>query len=198
MFRFNVLVGLVVIAILFGGCKKEEPAPPPPSTSGEETSTVPPAPAEVTPPSVPETPEAVPVPPPPGPSPQAVEEAKAKLAAVQAAIKDGKLDQAEADLKDLEAMKDLPADMQNQIKQARVALDGAKLAKANTEAESLLAKILAWIKDGKLDDAEKALAALEAKKGSLPQSLQDRIAGARKALDAAKALQKPAIPKLPG
>ena len=197
MIRFSVLVGLMLVAILAAGCKKEEPTSPP-SGVCEDTSKAPAAPSpDTTPPTVKEAPEAVPAPP-PGPSAQTLDEAKTKLAAVQTAIKDGELDQAEADLKALEAMDDLPADMQAQIKQARAALDAAKLAKANTETESLLAKILALIKEGKLGDAEKALAELEAKKSSSPQSLQDRISSVRKALDSAKVLQKPAIPTLPG
>ena len=194
MIRLNILMGLVLAAIVVAGCRKETAAPP--SDSGEKPSAVSPAPTNTPPPSVGEAPETAP--PLPGPSAQAVDEAEAKLAGVLAAIKEGKLDQAEADLTALEAATDLPADLQAQIKQARVALDAAKLVKANTETESLLAKILAFIKDGKLDDAEKALAPLEARKGSLPQSLQDRIASARQALDAAKALRNPVVPRLPG
>lgn len=114
MTRFNVLVGFVLVAVLVVGCNKAQPTAPP-SNSSKETSTT--VSTEVT--------EAVPVPDPDA-SVQAADEAKTKLAAVLAAIKDGKLDQAETDLKALEAMKDLPADMQAQIKQARVALDAAK------------------------------------------------------------------------
>ncbi len=182
---FRVLISLLVLALVAVGCKKEQPKP---ATPSEERT--PRAPA---PPSVPEAPKL-----PAAPSAEAVEQAKAKLAAVQAAIREGKLDQADADLKALEAMKDLPPDLQSQIQQARMALDAAQMAKANAETESLLTKILAMIKEGKLEDAEKALAPLEANKGSFPQALQDRITSARKALDAAKALQKTALPKLPG
>jgi PAS domain S-box-containing protein len=63
--------------------------------------------------------------------------------------------------------------------------------------QSQLDRIIQAIKDGKLDDAQKLLTGLEAKKGSLPASSQDRVAAARKSLDAARFAEsaKSALPK---
>jgi len=121
--------------------------------------------------------------------------AEADLKKVLDAIKAGKLDEAETLLKALEAKKStLPKPVQEQIAAARTSLDAARKAKAaqaaDEEATGLLAKILAYITQGKLDLADTALKGLEAKKASFPQAIQDQIDGARKSLDAARAAKK--------
>ncbi len=65
------------------------------------------------------------------------------------------------------------------------------------DAQSLLDKVLAAIKNGKLDEAEQSLKELEGKVGTLPAPLPDRIAAARKALDAARLAEsaKSVLPK---
>ena len=74
---------------------------------------------------------------------------------------------------------------------ATAAAEDAKATASGSEqlakdAQSQLDQALQSISDGKLDAAEKVVAALEARAGSLPAPLPDRIAQARKALDAAK------------
>jgi hypothetical protein len=64
---------------------------------------------------------------------------------------------------------------------------------STTEAESMLKKVMDYIKERKLSDAEPLLKKLEEMKASLPQGLQDQIASARKAFDSAKA-----VPSVPG
>jgi len=70
---------------------------------------------------------------------------------------------------------------------------------AAQEAEGILAKVQNLIKSGKLADADTQLKALEAKKGSLPASLQDKIKALREtlaaAMKAAEALKLPGLPK---
>ena len=75
--------------------------------------------------------------------------------------------------------------------------EGAEAAVA--KADELLAKVLDYIKENKLDDAQKQLKALEDMKSSLPKDLQEKIEQARKSLDAAKAgtaLKDIELPKL--
>lgn len=76
------------------------------------------------------------------------------------------------------------------------AMDTPKAAvnASTTEAESMLKKVMDYIKERKLSDAEPLLKKLEEMKASLPQGLQDQIASARKAFDSAKAV--PAVPGL--
>jgi colicin import membrane protein len=128
----------------------------------------------------------------------AEKDARAALQNVLDLIKEGKLDEAETALKDLEAKSDtLPADLQAQIKAARTSLDAAKKAKAATDAKAAaekdaraaLQKVLDLVKAGKLDEAEAALKDLEGKSGGLPADLQGQIKAARTSLDAAKAAQ---------
>jgi len=128
--------------------------------------------------------------------------AEAALKEVLALIREGKLDEADAKLKTLEGdSASLPQPLRDQIAAARESLDAAKTAKAaaesKAEAESLLAKILALIKDGKLGDAEKLLKTLEEKAASLPDPLPSKIKAARTALTAKKAASAGGI-GLPG
>ena len=86
-------------------------------------------------------------------------------------------------------------------KEPPVAPDADKAAK---EAQGLLDKIIAMIKDGKLDEAESAMKGLMDKKDSLPEPMQKQIEAAQKSLTAAKALKAlpgtgktPELPKVP-
>ncbi|KPK83502.1 MAG: hypothetical protein AMJ81_08115 [Phycisphaerae bacterium SM23_33] len=67
---------------------------------------------------------------------------------------------------------------------------------AAKDAEGVLAKILALIKEQNWAEAEKLLKTLEAKKGSFPKDLQDRIVAARASVDAGKAAKGLNLPKL--
>ncbi len=62
------------------------------------------------------------------------------------------------------------------------------IAKASDAAATKLDEAMAYIKDNKLDAADKVIAALEKQKASLTPAIQTRIDQARKALDAAKAM----------
>ena len=66
------------------------------------------------------------------------------------------------------------------------------------EAKKLLDQAVVYVKENKYDLAEKALAQVEAQKASLPKTLQDQLAGARTALNAAKAGGGLKIPGLGG
>ena len=66
--------------------------------------------------------------------------------------------------------------------------DAAKDAAAK-EAQPLLDKTSAAIKDGKLDAAEESLKKLEGMKDTLPKSMQDQVGSLRKSLDAAKSIK---------
>jgi hypothetical protein len=72
---------------------------------------------------------------------------------------------------------------------------GEKLAR---ELQPLIDKAIQAIKDGKLDDAEKTLKDLEAKKADAPEPTQKQIEDLRKSFDAAKAAEgaKANIPTL--
>lgn len=65
------------------------------------------------------------------------------------------------------------------------------------QAKDKLAQVMEYIKDNKLDLAEKALAELESMKDKLPQAIQSQLANARSALNAAKAANG-GMPSLPG
>lgn len=62
------------------------------------------------------------------------------------------------------------------------------IAKASDAASKQLDEAMAYIKENKLDAADKVIAALEKQKASLTPAIQARIDQARKALDAAKAM----------
>jgi len=167
------MVGILLLGVVPFGCKSEEPEP-----SAVET-----APAAPAPPAVPE------------PDTSAAKEAQTALDKVTTLIKGGKLDEAEKELAALEAKSgSLSPEMQAKIKAARASLDAAKTAAASAaaadaaakEAQTSLDKVTALIKGGKLDEAEKELAALEAKSGSLSPEMQAKIKAARASLDAAK------------
>jgi len=131
--------------------------------------------------------------------------AEALLASVRQKIIAGDLDGAAVDLEALDVIKgSLPAGMQDEIDAAHTSLDTARKAQeslqAGKEADSLLARIVQMIKDGDLDQADAQLKTLEAKMGSLPQPMQDRVKAARNALEAAKAakttIKKPELPSM--
>jgi len=87
-------------------------------------------------------------------------------------------------------------------KAADEAIAAQASATAASDAESLLAKIMDWIKSGKLDEADTQLKALEGKSGSLPASVQQTIKSTRDSLTAAQkaksTLSLPAgVPGLP-
>ena len=66
------------------------------------------------------------------------------------------------------------------------------------EANKLLDQATAYVKENKYELADKTLSQLEASKASLPQAIQDRLANARSALNAAKAGNGLQIPGLGG
>jgi hypothetical protein len=67
------------------------------------------------------------------------------------------------------------------------AAEATKLSEAaEKEANGLITQVNAYIKDNKLDLADKALADLEALKESLPEEFADKIAALGTALDGAK------------
>lgn len=65
-------------------------------------------------------------------------------------------------------------------------MPATKVDSAVTDAQTSLDKIAALIKDGKLDDADTMLKALEANMSTLPAAVQDKVKAARTALDAAR------------
>ena len=143
----------------------------------------------------------------------------------RAALKGGKLDEAEGYLTQLDARRDTLTDaLKEQLTAAHTALVAAKTAKALEapkvetpkveqpkveapdateatvkEARSLIEQILDLIKGGKLDQAAVLMKRLEDMKGKLPEAVQNEVAGASKALDVAKKADaiKPELPKLP-
>ena len=78
---------------------------------------------------------------------------------------------------------------------AEKATEGAD--EAAKQAEAMLEQIHQCIEDGELDQAETHLKALEAKKDSLPKSLQDEIEAVRKLLEASKPAEKAKGVELP-
>ena len=66
------------------------------------------------------------------------------------------------------------------------------------EAKKLLDQAVVYVKENKYDLAEKALNQVEAQKASLPKAIQDQLATARSALNAAKAGGGLKIPGLGG
>ena len=73
---------------------------------------------------------------------------------------------------------------------AQKTADAAKASsdQTTTEATSLLAQVQQYIKDNKIDLAEKTIDKLDGMKGSLPASLQTQIETAQAALKAKKAV----------
>ena len=66
------------------------------------------------------------------------------------------------------------------------------------EAKGMLNEAMTYIKDKKYDLADKALNQVEANKDKLPRAIQDQLANARSALNAAKAGNGLQIPGLEG
>lgn len=62
------------------------------------------------------------------------------------------------------------------------------MAKASDAATKQLDQAMAYIKDHKIDSAETIVSALERNKDALTPAVQAKLADARKALDAAKAM----------
>jgi hypothetical protein len=69
---------------------------------------------------------------------------------------------------------------------------------ANAQAEKLLEQAMTYIKENKLDLADKTLTQVEGMKASLSPALQTRVTEARKLLDTAKAGGGVKLPSLPG
>jgi hypothetical protein len=100
--------------------------------------------------------------------------------------------------------KDATADASNK------ATDAAQTAKENiagasaaakdatnataAEAQAKLDQVMQYIKENKIDLAEKTLSGLEQMKDSLPEAIQNQLASARSALNAAKATGTPPGP----
>jgi soluble cytochrome b562 len=193
-----------LIAAAGCGKKGEEANAPQAQPAASTAPAVKPEPPKETPPlspaasSVP-TASAAPTAPSVSASDEAGKQAQSDLDRISALIKDGKLAEAETALAALEGKSaTLPEATQAKIKAARVSLDAAKAAAANKEADSLLDRIMAMIKDGKTADAEKALSDLRTKSASLPQPIQDKIRAAETALAAKKTAGDVKIPGLPG
>jgi hypothetical protein len=73
----------------------------------------------------------------------------------------------------------------------------ANSAVATTEAQKLLDQALTYIKENKLELADKTITQLEGMKASLPTAMQTRVADARNLLNAAKT-GGGKLPALPG
>ena len=148
MFRCTSIVAAVLLAVSFVGCKKEEakkPAKPPAGPSAPVVKpaepqapkppvapvTLPAAPVVVKPPAAPTLPAApVVVPPTPPPPPAADAAAKTLLEKIMEMIAGGQLDQADSQLKTLEAKKgSFPQVFQQEIQRVRSTLDAAIAAK---------------------------------------------------------------------
>ena len=73
--------------------------------------------------------------------------------------------------------------------EAKITADAAAKAADDTtaKANALLTQLLQYIKDNKVELAEKTLEQLDGMKGSLPTSLQEKVSAARTALQAQKA-----------
>ena len=91
---------------------------------------------------------------------------------------------------------DLPKAAQDMTDTAK-ATAAAATADTQKQAQSQLDQVVTYIKDNKLDLAEKALSAVEAKKSSLPADWQTKVDSIRKMLDTAKATNSTGI-KIPG
>lgn len=159
---------MTILALgLFAGCDRESPAPP----------------------SQPTTPAASKA------ADEAVMDAKADADAKLAAEKKAAADaQADADAKVTAAAKaatDAARDAETKVdKAAKSATDNVAAAASDADtakATSLLAQVTEYLKDNKLDLAEKALNQLDGMKGSLPKAIQDQIDAAHSALKAKKA-----------
>jgi len=130
----------------------------------------------------------------------AVEDATAKAAVDTKVAADAEVaaDMKPADAKiaaGLEAAEVAKADADQAAPDAKADADlkTADAAKASsdqttTEATSLLAQVQQYIKDNKIDLAEKTIDKLDGMKGSLPASLQTQIETAQAALKAKKAV----------
>ena len=81
---------------------------------------------------------------------------------------------------------------------AAVGAAATQAAVSTAEAQKMLDQALTYIKENKLELAEKTLTQLEGMKASLPEAMQPRIAEARKLLDGAKAAGGVSLPALPG
>jgi hypothetical protein len=71
-------------------------------------------------------------------------------------------------------------------------------AAATAEAQKLLDQAMNYVKENKLDLAEKAVTQLEGMKASLPAAMQTQVDNARKMLNTAKAAGAVKVPALPG
>jgi hypothetical protein len=71
-------------------------------------------------------------------------------------------------------------------------------ALASTEAQKLLDQAMAYIKENKLDLAEKAVSQLEGMKASLSPEMAKQVDNARSLLDTAKKAGAVKLPALPG
>jgi hypothetical protein len=177
---------LLAVALIGGlalvGCKKEEPKPVPPAT--------------------------------PTPTPQAQPAPAAALPAAKDAVKEV---QAQGQAVAADAARQVRTAVDANVAQGRAAVDAAvtqgkgavdaAAAQAQTPANTNDLTTLAttklddavkYIKENKLDLAEKAVTELENRKASLPASLQQRVGDVRKLLDTAKAgnLGGLSLPKL--
>lgn len=136
------------------------------------------------------------------------DKAKALHADIMRALSAGNLDEAEAALKEAEALTGVDAQMAEQIRQAREAFDAAKAAKAISDAANvappevpeppkavediaakaagLIQKVTDLMAQKNLTEAESVLAELEGLSGSVSQDLQKQITGLREKLNTAK------------
>jgi hypothetical protein len=188
------IVTVLLAGVFVQGCKKEEAKSPPAKSTPGGVETPPPRPVMPTPVPVATAPAMVPTPAPVVPD-TAAKEAQASLDKVAGLIKDGKLAEADQELKALEAKAgSLSPEMQAKIKTSRTSLDAAKTA----ESQTLLEKAIGLINSGKLDDADKVLKELEGKMSMLPQPMQEKIKAARTAFDAKKAAGGLGIPSVGG
>jgi len=93
----------------------------------------------------------------------------------------------------MDGAKGMATDAQTKATDATAGVN-AMSAETETMAKDMIAKVEAFIKENKLDDASNMLTKLEEMKAKLPQNLQDQIAKLRPMLEAAKNMKMPAMP----
>ncbi len=98
-----------------------------------------------------------------------------------------------------QAAKGASAAVEDAKKSAAAATDGAA-SSLTAAAEKKLSEVGDYIKNNKLDLADKTLKEVEANEASLPESIKEQIPTIRKTLDAAKAANNSGVkmPDMPG
>lgn len=193
MYRSSFVAIVCLSAGLTLGCEKKEPAPAAPSTDAAEkvmndaaakTADAQKAAAEKLEAAAQAKADAE--------KAAAEKAAAAELAATEKAAAD-KLAAAEKDAKDKAAAQAA------ELKQAaETTVQAGTQEEMVNKALPMIEEAMNYIKENKLDLAEKTLEQLDKIKGSLPEAIQTQIASAHQALDLAKASDSVSGMKLPG